>query len=668
MTGEAWDFRSWIKTAVTLIVLGIIIAIAGTGLVARTTDRMLKSDARIEAENWSSYLTLNITDYQQILEGVAPSPASQTFFEQARQVGRVYRFKLYDLTGRLRLSSDDPGRTKQEQANLFVEIPAVRPMLDSKQPFVRVGEIGSGGQTSYFAESVVPVAANGKPIGFLQVLISQDKRRELFLSAATEGAVTMGILLAIGPAWGFWYRTRQKRSIERRLNYATTHDPLTGLMNRSAWLRSFSEALSRTAPERPVLTVLSVEISGVRFANETLGNSAGDHLLKVSAERLAEVAGSTSFIARIGASKFGLLAAPFSDAMDVAKLAQTIIHDLSKPINFHGTNFSTEVSVGVALSPTDGSEQVHLVKAAEIASAIAHEAGRNCYRFFDASVEKVAERQRQLERFAGEALDLNALDVHYQPIIGLKDGKLKGFEALLRVTHPELGPLSPAEFVAAAENSGNIERIGAWCIEQACRIARQWPDPLTLSVNISPIQFESGRLIANLRRILDKTRFPAYRLELEITEGIMLGDAEFIHTQLRTLQEMGLRVSLDDFGTGYSSLSYLWKYPFSRIKIDQSFVRQIEESPMAKGIVTTIVSLGRSIGVPLTAEGIETPGQLAFLRQVKCEYGQGYLFSRPVPSAELAAIIIKDFAGHLPQKKRRLEQRVATPEVTSGSS
>jgi EAL domain-containing protein (putative c-di-GMP-specific phosphodiesterase class I) len=268
-------------------------------------------------------------------------------------------------------------------------------------------------------------------------------------------------------------------------------------------------------------------------------------------------------------------------------------------------------------------------------------------------VENEAEHKRSLERFAARAIEEDAHEIYFQPIIGLKDGHIKGFEALLRIRHPQLGPISPAEFVAAAESSGDIDRIGAWVIEQACRIAKQWPDSLTLSVNLSPIQFNSGRLIANLRRVIEATQFPTYRLELEITEGVMMGEAEFIYTQLHTLQEMGIRVALDDFGTGYSSLSYLWKFPFSRIKIDQSFVRQVEESTTAQGIISTIISLGRSIGVPLTAEGIETPEQLAYLRQVKCEYGQGYLFSRPVPATEVAALILRDFSTMLPHRRKK---------------
>jgi diguanylate cyclase (GGDEF)-like protein len=655
MASGAVSIRSWLKPAVTLLVLGSIIALAGVGLVARTTERMLRADAAIEAQNWAIYLARNVPDFREILSGKKPSSSSLVFFSQSRQIGRVYRFLIYDRSGRLHLRSDDLGQTNSNAGTLRLSDPEAASALHNRQPIVRVGSSDLDGETLHFAEAVVPIIDKGSAIGILQVFISQNQRRELFLSAAVESAVTVGVLLAIGPAFGFWYRTRQKRSMEQQLDFVSTHDPLTRLMNRPAWLKSFDEALSKTSSERPLLTAMVVNVSGIRVANETFGNAAGDHLLKVSADRLAEAVGSANFLSRIGGNQFGVLASPFADPMDVARLAQNIIRDLSQPVTFNGNNLHTGFNIGVAMTPTDGSDQIQLVKAAEVAVASAHAAGRNQYQFFNASVEAVAERQRSLERFAREAIDLDALDLHFQPIIGLQDGRLKAFEALLRIRHPQLGALSPAEFVAAAERSGDIERIGAWCLEHACRIAKQWPDDLTIAVNLSPVQFNSGRLISNLRRILDNTHFPAYRLELEITEGIMLDDSEFIHIQLRSLQEMGVRVALDDFGTGYSSLSYLWKFPFSRIKIDQSFVRQMVGSPTAQGIVSTIVSLGRSIGVPLTAEGIETLEELAYLKRIKCEYGQGYLFSRPVPATELAALILKDFSELLPAKRKRLK-------------
>jgi diguanylate cyclase (GGDEF)-like protein len=640
---------------VTLAALGAIIVAAGVGLVSRTTERMLREDARLEVANWSAHLVRNVPDFAAILAGNPPSSEALAHFELSRELGRVYQFKIYDRDGKLHVRSDQLGMANTYSANLFQQNRDAAGRLSRGETLVRVGKEIRAGEARHFAEAIVPIVAAGRPIGYLQVLLSQDQRRALLLSAATEGAITVGLLLALGPVWGFWYRTRQKRTMERKLDYISTHDPLTGLMNRAAWLTHFSEAAGRLSPDQPVLTVLAIELSGIRLANESLGNAAGDHILKVSAERLAEAAGPGSFLSRIGSNQFGVIAAPFADPIAVAALAHDVVKCLSQPVQFGESRLNVTVTIGVALTPIDGTDQMQLVKAAEIAATTAHAAGRNTYRFFDAQVEKDSERKRSLERFAATAIEHEALDLHYQPIIGLKDGRIKGFEALLRVTHPELGPLSPAEFVAAAERSGDIDRIGAWSLEQACRIASQWPDTLTLAVNLSPAQFNSGKLVASLRRAIEITRFPAYRLELEITEGIMMGDAEFIHTQLHTLQEMGVRVALDDFGTGYSSLSYLWKFPFSRIKIDQSFVRQIGESHTAEGIISTIISLGRSIGVPLTAEGIETAGQLAYLRHARCEDGQGYLFSRPVPATELAALILRDFSSLLPGRRRKTE-------------
>jgi diguanylate cyclase (GGDEF)-like protein len=655
MADRAADTRSWIKTAVVLIAFAAALFLAGWAMVIHTTDRMLRADARIEAQNWADALYHNVRDTRLIIGGERPSPDTLAYLGNAHRIGRIREFALYALDGELRLRSDHLGQIETRARGFSGLTPEAADATRAGGTYVRSFTEQIDGVTLYASEAVIPLMDGGRQIGFLQMVIPQNYRRELFLSAAIEGAFTVGVLIALVPIWGFWSNARQKRAMRRQLEFMATHDPLTGLMNRASWLKSFSEAFARNNADRPILTVLAIELSGIRTANETFGNTAGDQLLRVSAERLTQAVGMTGFISRIGGSSFGVIASPLADAIDAAKLAQSIIRELSQPVKFHGEELAVDVSVGVAISPTDGTDHVHLVRAAEFSAEKAHSSGRNNYRFFDAAVEKIAERRRQLERFAGEALSLNALDVHYQPIVDLRDGRLSGFEALLRVNHPELGPVSPADFVAAAENSGEIDRIGAWCIEHCCRAARQWPDTLTLSVNLSPVQFNSGRLIAILRKALEASSFPAYRLELEVTEGIMMDDADFIQTQLRALQEMGVRVAIDDFGTGYSSLSYLWKFPFSRIKIDQTFVRQIEESATAQGIVSTIISLGRSIGVPLTAEGIETEAQLAFLRQMKCEHGQGYLFSRPVPSTEIAALILKNFAQHLPGRRRRIE-------------
>jgi len=655
MAVRAVQAPAWAKAGVTaLLVAGMIIA-AVAGLVERTTNRMLKADASFEAGTWIRYLDRNVPEFSSILEGRFPVGTSMTFLQQASQLGSVYQFALYNRTGKLVLDPADIGMTgAHSRTTMTFPSEAMRFILKGA-PYVRISKLDDRQQPFHYAEAVIPVMKGGHLTGILQVFIDQNKRYELYFSNAVESAIIVGLLLAMGPILAFWYTVIQKRTMAQKLDFVSTHDPLTGLMNRATWLERFPDAFDRLNTEKPVLIVLAIDLSGVRAANETHGNAAGDYLLRVTGERLEKVVDKSGSISRLGSNQFGVVAAPYVDAIAAAKLVQSIISELSQPVKFNTGMLHADVCIGIAMAPADGTEQLELVKAAEVALASAMVAGRNTYRFFDAASQKIAEHQRRLERFAAEAIKLRALDVYFQPIVDLREGRLTGFEALIRVNHPELGPVSPADFIAAAESGGNIDQIGAWCIEQACRAAKQWPDTLTLSVNLSPLQFNSGRLVSMLRRTLEITKFPAYRLELEITEGIMMGEAEYIYTQLRTLQEMGIRVALDDFGTGYSSLSYLWKYPFSKIKIDQSFVRQLDDSNTAQGIVTTIVSLGRSIGVPLTAEGIETEAQLEFLRSINCDLGQGYLLSRPVPQTDLAAIILRDFTSFITPRHEVIE-------------
>jgi EAL domain-containing protein (putative c-di-GMP-specific phosphodiesterase class I) len=258
----------------------------------------------------------------------------------------------------------------------------------------------------------------------------------------------------------------------------------------------------------------------------------------------------------------------------------------------------------------------------------------------------------EVQRALNDAVATQSFRLEFQPVYKIKSGELVGFESLMRFEDPQLGPISPAEFIPAAEQSGLISRLGAWCLEEACRVAAEWPAHLVVAVNLSPAQFYSGTLIGDVHRALNLAKFPAYRLEVEITEGTLLHQSEIVMEQLRILREMGVAVVLDDFGTGYSSLSYLWKFPFSKIKIDRAFAAALDNTASARGILRSIVRLGRSLGLSVTAEGIETARQLTVLRELGCDLAQGFLLGRPACVADVAAIVLRNFAQAMPRLER----------------
>jgi EAL domain-containing protein (putative c-di-GMP-specific phosphodiesterase class I) len=311
-----------------------------------------------------------------------------------------------------------------------------------------------------------------------------------------------------------------------------------------------------------------------------------------------------------------------------------------------------QVHAGIGLSSSDGDDAPTLLRSAELALRSAQEQGTPGYGFFNPEIAQDARRRVAVQRAVADAVANQSFRLDFQPIYNIRTGELNGFEALIRLHDSELGAISPVEFIPIAEQTGSINRIGAWCLEEACRIASEWPPHLLVSVNLSPSQFYSGSLIADVRSALDRNRFPSYRLEVEITEGTLLKDSELVLQQLGVLRDMGLAVALDDFGTGYSSLSYLWKFPFSKIKIDRSFIQALDETQSARGILRSIVKLGHGLGLSVTAEGIETIKQLGALRELGCDLAQGFLLDRPARVADLAGIILRNFAQGLTRKSR----------------
>jgi diguanylate cyclase (GGDEF)-like protein len=430
-----------------------------------------------------------------------------------------------------------------------------------------------------------------------------------------------------------------RRAAESRAHDLARLDPLTGLPNRLQLREHLDAALARLERSGEGCAVLLVDLDRFKPVNDTLGHPVGDALLHKVADRLRAMVRVGDTVARIGGDEFVVLQAGVTEPGEAQALARRVVDLVGRTYMIEGQLLSIGASVGVALAPADGRDADRLLKNADLALYRAKLDGRGTFRFFEPAMDARMQARRQLELDMRQALARREFQLHYQPQLNLADERLVGCEALIRWHHPERGLVSPVDFIPLAEEIGLIVPIGEWVIRQACRDAAAWPQPLTVAVNVSPAQFKSDRLVETIVSALSLAGLPAARLEVEITEGVLLQDNEKTLHTLHRLRALGVRVSMDDFGTGYSSLSYLRAFPFDKIKIDRSFVADMGTKDDGEAIIRAIAGLGRSLGMTTVAEGVETPEQLRRIRAEGCTDVQGYLISRPLAADALLTLL-----------------------------
>jgi diguanylate cyclase (GGDEF)-like protein len=385
--------------------------------------------------------------------------------------------------------------------------------------------------------------------------------------------------------------------------------------------------------------VLCLDLDHFKNINDTLGHSVGDALLCAVTSRLRACVREADLVVRTGGDEFSIVQAGIDLPVGASTLAQRIIAEFHAPFDLGDHQVAIGTSIGIAIAPDDGSDPDQLLKNADMALYRAKANGRETFCFFEPEMDAKAQARRLLEIDLRKALAVGEFELHYQPVVNLEHNRISGFEALLRWNHPTRGKVSPDEFIPLAEETGLIVPIGEWVIRQACMEARTWPSDLQVAVNVSPLQFRGKTLVATVVSALAFAAFPAHRLELEITEAVLLQNNEATLSVLHQLRGLGVKISMDDFGTGYSSLSYLRSFPFDKIKIDQSFVRDLANNPDSIAIIRAVTGLGESFGMVTTAEGVETQEQLEQMRAEGCTEAQGYLFSKPQPASEVAHIL-----------------------------
>ncbi|WP_051379590.1 EAL domain-containing protein [Bradyrhizobium murdochi] len=437
---------------------------------------------------------------------------------------------------------------------------------------------------------------------------------------------------------GGWVATHEditeQRQSEVKIEYMAHHDALTDLANRVLLNERLEYALGSVS-DGEMVAVHHLDLDQFKAVNDTFGHPCGDKLLRSVAERLRRLVGESDTIARMGGDEFVIVQATISDPADATSLAQGVIDVLSEPYEIDGQQAVIGVSIGISVGPGDGSNPDKLLRNADLALYRAKSDGRSTFRFFEPAMDLQMQTRRIMEQDLRKALPAGEFELHYQPVVNLASKEISGFEALIRWNHPIKGMISPAAFIPLAEEIGFIVPMGEWVIRQACATAAQWPDNLHVAVNISAIQFRSPGLMQVIVGALAASGLAPTRLEIEITESVLLHNKEATLALLHQLRALGIRIAMDDFGTGYSSLTYLQSFPFDKIKIDRSFVKNITENSSSLNIVRAVAALANGMGMTATAEGVETAEQLHSIASEGCTEMQGFLFSKPLPAAEI---------------------------------
>lgn len=431
--------------------------------------------------------------------------------------------------------------------------------------------------------------------------------------------------------------TERHRARERIL-FLARHDALTGMPNRLLFGERLEAAIAGAGPQRR-FALLCIDLDHFKIVNDTLGHPIGDRLLRAVAERFAACVRDGDTTSRLGGDEFAVLLPGLRHQSDAIASAERIIEVIRAPFDIDGHQLLIGASVGIAIAPDHGADRDTLLRNADIALYRAKSAGRSTWRVFEQAMEAEVQARRRIELELGQAITGDQLEVHYQPVFDADTLALTGFEALLRWRHPERGLVGAGEFIPVAEDTAAINEIGQYVLRQACRAARDWPESLRLAINVSPTQLRAVGFYAMLADVLEEEAMPPGRLELEVTESVLLANNALTLATLQRIKAHGIAVALDDFGTGYSSLSYLQNFQFDRIKIDQSFVRAMPRSEGAAAIVRAIVGLGNALGIPTTAEGVEDQTQLTTLRLEGCREVQGYLLGRPMAQDALAPLL-----------------------------
>ncbi len=634
-------------------VAGFVLAGFFLGWVIRAeSERELRRGAQQTGVRWAQLARATVPDLPLALLGGGITPAAREQLQRLGRSGDVFRFKLFDAAGRRVLLSDDLaqpaalpppsesdgiGHAGQDAAKLAIRNQVLAGQIHSDVIRKAVGEDRPDRPTVY-SETYVPVMQGGKVLGVVEVYVDQADVAASIRQAVWRvlGAVLLVLLVVLAFAgYQVWQRMHQQRGAQARVRYMAHHDALSGALNRASFTEVLEKAAWRRAEGGPSFSLLCIDLDRFKEVNDSMGHAAGDEVLRLATQRLKDAVREGDKVARLGGDEFAILLPGVASVEAVTPLAQRVVQALAVPFDVGGQRVRCGGSVGIAIHGVDATDPDDLLGKADMALYRAKGDGRGTFGFYDVAMDRQMQARRELTQDLRGAIAANQLALHYQPLYTNDCVTLTGYEALLRWQHPTLGNVPPVEFIPLAEETGLIDAIGQWVLQRACRDAATWPAPLTVAVNLSAAQFTSGDLVGAVTRALAGAGLDARRLELEITESLLMNNTDDVLATLRALAAMGVPIAMDDFGTGYSSLAYLWRFPFDKVKIDRAFTHNLGHDAKVGLIVRSIITLAHSLDIRVNAEGVETISQMAALREHGCDEFQGFLLGRPGPTGGL---------------------------------
>jgi len=642
-------FARFLPLAIATIVVGCGAYFVGFSAI----HDMQRSHAEYVANSFGKYLVGEVANLERMILGAQTPEVTAAILGAVKPVGTVYQFRIFDQNGVLRGDSDLFARGLTISRNVEGRSDTALSVLNTRRAVFRLRE-GNGEDTPrYYSDITVPLLDGKRAIGVLSVLSDETESWPQLFDQFRS--VLIQVLLLIAVAFGvpgvlYLHKIGQLAKAARTLRLSTQYDELTGCLNRATFTRIVGDQLGASASRGLNVAVHFIDLDRFKDVNESMGHAAGDELLRQVAQRLRKLMGTRERIARLGADEFAICQPHYSAKPQVvAELASDIAKALATPFEINGRPVNCGASVGYSYFPRDGETVDDLFHAADLALNHAKTGNRGKAVTFDPAMESERQLRASIEGRLRESLVNSEFEINFQPLYETTTDRLKGFEALLRMTDGNGKPISPAEFIPIAESTGLIHDIGRWVLREACRMAKQWPEDLSVAVNLSPAQFAAGDMATMVRDALAWSGLDPHRLELEVTESVLITDTDKILSELMAIKALGVSIALDDFGTGFSSLGYLWRFPFDKLKVDKSFMADIaQEGSKSREILSTIIALGKVLNMRVTAEGVETAEQALVLRELRCDLVQGYLFGRPMRAIDVAACIMKGVSGKWP--------------------
>jgi len=633
--------RDWAAFTVILVVTIAMFSV-GTLTIKSVKEAQLRDDAQISALRWAKTFDHHSQDIRALFHDRQTVVLAQSIVSDSQQVSRIISYELYTAKDRWFYSAGAADWQPNENRVTLLESPLTREHIAARFPTTRLHNQDKANGPRRYASVVIPFYFTNEYLGSVMAYIDQTElNASLTRSFGVIATVTIVIFLiltivsfyvTLSKSWERW-------QAEERVSYLSRHDELTGLSNLGSFNEHLGNSLEASKGAGDHLAAIVIDIDRFKEINDALGHAAGDSVLRHIAERLKSNIRDGDFAARIGSDQFALTLSSIKRPQQAAMFVSTLSEALSTPLWISGEKISCSVSIGCALAPIDANEAAILMRHANLALARAKAESGNSYKFYEQGMDAAFIKRRDLEADLRRAIDSEQFDLHYQPLIDLGTQTISGYEALIRWNHPRDGLISPAYFIPLAEDTELIVPIGEWVLHRACMDAATWPKPLKVSVNLSAVQFKRINIVELVKDVLEETSLDPTRLELEITESLLISTTGKVADDLNGLRDLGVSIAMDDFGTGYSSLSYISSFPFNKIKIDKSFIHAMIKDSAILGIVKCIIAMGRSLGVTITAEGVETPEQSRILKGLGCHQVQGFLYSRPVSVDECVAQI-----------------------------